>query len=70
MELGLSQDGKPVITQEMIDEMKANVDNINYDVARAREAQVRHDVMSMCTLSVSSVQRRRGSSISPLIPLI
>ena len=46
MELGLSQDGKPVITQEMIDEMKANVDNINYDVARAREAQVRHDVMS------------------------
>ena len=46
MELGLSQDGKPVITHEMIDEMKANVDNINYDVARAREAQVRHDVMS------------------------
>lgn len=46
MELGLSQDGKPVITQGMIDEMKANVDNINYDVARAREAQVRHDVMS------------------------
>ena len=46
MELGLSQDGKPVITQEMIDEMKVNVDNINYDVARAREAQVRHDVMS------------------------
>lgn len=46
MELGLSQDGKPVITQEQIDELKANVDNINYDVARAREKEVRHDVMS------------------------
>lgn len=46
MELGLSQDGKPVITQEMIDEMKAHVNDINYDVAKAREAQVRHDVMS------------------------
>ncbi len=46
MELGLSQDGKPVITQEMIDELKAHVDDINYDVARAREKVVRHDVMS------------------------
>ena len=46
MELGLSQDGKPVITQDMIDEMKAHVTDINYDVARAREKEVRHDVMS------------------------
>ena len=46
MELGLSKDGKPVITQEQIDELKANVDNINYDVAKAREKEVRHDVMS------------------------
>ena len=46
MELGLSQNGKPVITQEQIDEMKAHVDDINYDVARAREKEVRHDVMS------------------------
>ena len=46
MELGLNKDGKPVITQEMIDEMKAHVDDINYDVAREREKQVRHDVMS------------------------
>ena len=36
MELGLSQDGKPVITQDMIDEMKAHVDDINYDVAKKR----------------------------------
>ena len=46
MELGLSENGKPVITQEMIDEMKAHQDDINYDVARAREKVVRHDVMS------------------------
>ncbi len=39
-ELGLN------ITQEQIDEMKANADNINYDVAKAREKKVRHDVMS------------------------
>lgn len=46
MELGLSQNGEPVITQEQIDELKAHADDINYDVAKAREAQVRHDVMS------------------------
>ena len=46
MELGLSQDGRPVITQEQIDEMKAHVTDINYDVAKAREKEVRHDVMS------------------------
>ena len=46
MELGLSQDGKPVITQEQIDELRAHVDDINYDVAKEREKLVRHDVMS------------------------
>ena len=34
------------ITQEQIDEMKAHADDINYDVAKERERQVRHDVMS------------------------
>ena len=34
------------ITQEQIDELKANKDNINYEVAKERERQVRHDVMS------------------------
>ena len=34
------------ITQEQIDEMEANKDNIDYEVARAREKEVRHDVMS------------------------
>ena len=39
-ELGLN------ITQEQIDEMKANAEDINYFVAQEREKQVRHDVMS------------------------
>ena len=34
------------ISQEQIDELKAHVDDINYDVAKEREKQVRHDVMS------------------------
>ena len=34
------------ITDEQIEELKANADNINYDVAKAREKEVRHDVMS------------------------
>ncbi|MBA4688248.1 MAG: adenylosuccinate lyase [Candidatus Galacturonibacter soehngenii] len=39
-ELGLA------ITQEQIDELKAHKDDINYEVAKEREALVRHDVMS------------------------
>ena len=39
-ELGLN------ITQEQIDELKSHADDINYDVAKDRERQVRHDVMS------------------------
>ncbi len=34
------------ITDEQIEELKAHADDINYDVARAREKEVRHDVMS------------------------
>ena len=45
-ELGLSQNGVPVITDEQIAELKAHAEDINYDVARAREKEVRHDVMS------------------------
>ncbi|MBR5360250.1 MAG: adenylosuccinate lyase, partial [Lachnospiraceae bacterium] len=39
-ELGLD------ITDEQIAELKAHLDDINYDVAREREKEVRHDVMS------------------------
>lgn len=40
MELGLP------ITQEQIDELKANQTNINYDAAQAKEKEIRHDVMA------------------------
>lgn len=40
MELGLD------ISQEQIDELKKFQNDINYDVAKAREKEVRHDVMS------------------------
>lgn len=39
-ELGLN------ITDEQIEELKAHAEEINYDVAKAREKEVRHDVMS------------------------
>ena len=39
-ELGLN------ITEEQIAELKEHVNDINYDVAVAREKEVRHDVMS------------------------
>ncbi len=39
-ELGLN------ITREQIEELKAHADDINYEVAEAREKVVRHDVMS------------------------
>ena len=39
-ELGL------VISEEQIEELKAHAEDINYDVAKAREKEVRHDVMS------------------------
>lgn len=39
-ELGLN------ITGEQIEELKAHAEDINYDVAKAREKEVRHDVMS------------------------
>ena len=40
MKLGLD------ITQEQVDQLEANVDNIDFAVAEKREKEVRHDVMS------------------------
>lgn len=40
MKLGLP------VTQEQVKELESHLDDINYDVAQAREKQVRHDVMS------------------------
>ncbi len=41
-ELGLTD----IISQEMLDEMRANIDNIDFDVAAAKEKEIRHDVMA------------------------
>lgn len=40
MQLGLN------VTQEQVDELEANINNINYEVAAEREKEVRHDVMA------------------------
>lgn len=40
MKLGLP------VTQEQVDELEANIENIDYEVAAEREKQVRHDVMA------------------------
>lgn len=53
-ELGLN------ITDEQIAELKAHADDINYDVAEAREKEVRHDVCRTFTLTAFSAPRRRG----------
>jgi len=41
-ELGLTS----IVTEEMLDEMRSNVNNIDYDVAAAKEKEIRHDVMA------------------------
>jgi len=40
MELGLSQDGKPVITKEQIDELKARLAELNETMGRTPEDTV------------------------------
>lgn len=41
-ELGLTD----LISEQMLFEMKSNVDNIDYDIAREKEKEIRHDVMA------------------------
>ncbi|MEA3469125.1 MAG: adenylosuccinate lyase, partial [Thermodesulfobacteriota bacterium] len=41
-ELGLTD----IINQNMLDEMRANIENIDFDVAAAKEKEIRHDVMA------------------------
>lgn len=42
LELGLTD----LINETMIDEMKANTENIDYELVREKEKQIRHDVMA------------------------
>ncbi len=41
-ELGLTN----IVTKEMVDELKAHKDDIDFDVAAAKEKEIRHDVMA------------------------
>lgn len=42
LELGLDD----IVTKEMVNELKANVTNIDFDVAAKKEKEIRHDVMA------------------------
>lgn len=53
-ELGLD------ITDEQIKELKAHADNINYQVAREREKEVRHDVMAHVYAYGTQCPKARG----------
>ena len=54
MELGLN------VTQEQIDELKANMDNINYDVAEAREKRLGMTLCLTFTPTAASAPRQRA----------
>lgn len=41
-ELGLNE----LVTEEMLNEMRANVSNIDYEIASKKEKEIRHDVMA------------------------
>ncbi|MFW2368460.1 MAG: adenylosuccinate lyase [Desulforhopalus sp.] len=41
-ELGLTD----IITDRMLDEMRSNINNIDYDIAAEKEKEIRHDVMA------------------------
>lgn len=41
-ELGLTD----IVTEEMINEMRANIENIDYELAAKKEKEIRHDVMA------------------------
>ena len=53
-ELGLN------ITQEQIDELKANRDNIDYDLAEKIEKETRHDVMSHIRAYGAHCEKAKG----------
>jgi len=38
--------GLPAVTAEMVTELKGKIDDINYEVAAAKEQEIRHDVMA------------------------
>ena len=57
-ELGLN------ITDEQIAELKEHQNDINYDVAKAREKEVRHDVMSASMANIRWIRQQRTSAVT------
>ena len=51
------------ITDEQIRQLAAHTEDINFEVAEAREKEVRHDVMAHVPPTVSRPRRRRVSFI-------
>src|SRR5439155_10852340 len=46
-ELGMTtEDGRPLISQEQIDELRAHVDDVDFAAAERHERERRHDVMA------------------------
>ena len=63
-ELGLN------ITDEQIAELKEHAEDINYDVAKAREKVVRHDVMSHVYAYGQQCPKAKGSFIWEQLPVM
>ena len=38
--------GLKLVSREMVDELKSHIDDIDFDVAAAKEKEIRHDVMA------------------------
>ena len=62
----LGEDGEPRITQEMIDELKAHSEEIDYEMAKAEEARYVMTLWLMYIHTVSSALRQQASFISVL----
>lgn len=45
-DLGANKDGEPLITDEQIEELRLHAEDINYNIAREKEKEVQHDVIS------------------------
>ena len=64
------------MTREQIDELKANLRPINYEVAKAKERELRHDVMShvhaygiQCPKAMPIIVSSRTPLLLPLLVL-
>ena len=56
------------ITQEQVDEMAAHLTDIDYDVARQREKEVRHDVMAHVYTFGKAAPKALPARMSATIP--